>query len=268
MKWHDVRSVRHGLVLALTLTLGLGAGALTTMAGDSTPFSQADMNAARANTLDKSQAAVEEFRQVSANTHGDLEAARDDVSRLKEQNASLRQGLDDANTTIERLRRRAASAAAEAVEQDLPSAPVEPEATPEPAQLAPQSTPAEADLTVTGVLTTAWILSSRLKPWPTDCSGVLKSYQVRINTGDHATVTIAQLTGSQVTKRSDRGGILTLGCRTTYRAVIPAPVGEVYEFQAVSAGAPEESLRTALVQRSSLASGRAPELSFTFCPTC
>ena len=249
-----VREFVEDLGSTTTAGIGLVAGlligaAVTVHTTAGTPYSQADLDRVSATTshVPEPQAAVD-TRNPSAG----------DVRSLKRRAATLGDKLETAQGTIEELRGQL-----DTLQADSTAAPE-----PSPSASADVAPATGSGLTVSGTLDTTWILSAQLKPWPADCSDVAASYQVRINTGDHATVAIGSIVSAQVTKRTEKGGLLTLGCRATYRATLPDPLGAVYEFVAISTGTPEEPLDTALVQQPQVAGGNAPDLYVSFCPEC
>lgn len=243
-----------GTTAGLGLVAGVGVGALVTLQVAAGGLdTQADLD----------RAAARPHARVPQPAGPTPWASGKDVTRLEQHSADLSKKLQAAQGTIDDLRQqiddlRATPAAT------APTAPTSP-----PSEPTTTSEPSPGpDLAVRGTLETSWVLSSRLKPWPSDCSGVGKSYRVRVNNGDHATVAIGTLTDSQVTKRVEKRGVLTLTCRTPYQATLPAPVAAVYEFQTVSADDPDKALDVALVKASEIHGGQAPEMFVTFCPEC
>ena len=238
-----VDDVGTGTIASLSLVVGLALGAAGTYyltAG--TPFSQADMD--RVSVVERPlvegdvavDASLTDVRQLTK----DLKDARHTIDGLQDEIY----GLQDENAVLQEAQVESASTATDVGD------------------------PGESGLTISGTLASSWILTSQLKPWPSDCSGMVESYQVRIKTGDHGTVAIGTPVSAKVTKRSEKGGVLTLSCAMTYRATLPGSVADVYEFVAVSAGEPGEPLASVLVQGTEIAGGQAPELFFTFCPEC
>jgi hypothetical protein len=241
-----------GLGLLAGATLGIAA---TLQVTGGSPYSQADLDrvAAHAQPHDRAAAADQ--------SEGNADKSRRRIERLKQKSDKLSDQLKVAQGTIDQLRGDLDAAEA------TPSTEPDPSADPGTDPATTPDTAANAGVTVSGTLESAWILSSRLKPWPTDCTTVSKTYQVRVNSGD-TTVALGSPVSSKVIKRTTKDGLLSLSCRTTYRATVPNPLDSVYEFVAVSAGTPDKALDTALAQRNEIGDGTGPDLIVTFCPEC
>lgn len=269
---------------ALCLLVGILAGTLVTMQLSSgTPYSQVD--------LDRVTNRAEVTKALPARTKAETRQAGR-LSDLAGRNERLAGELAYARTTIADLRGQLAAAASAAASPSVsPSTPASSAPDPAPGGPSVAAAPGSASTAgsgtssgtnsgtsgdgpeatgrrVTGTIGVTWILSSALKPWPASCAQVAQSYRVRVNAGDHSTVTLGMPDGARSVRRTNKGGLLTLTCDVRWAATIPAPVSGVYEFVAVTTDAPEKPLDTALVQAGELRSGTGPRLSSTFCPEC
>jgi hypothetical protein len=249
----------------LGLLVGTAVGALVTVqATGGTPYSQDDLDRVAAHG--RAAAAVAPVETAAA--HG--QSAR--LARLQEKAGRLASELSAAHSTIADLEDQldtAASAVASASPAVSPAGSSAGSSVGSPGA-APSASPssAAAGLKVTGTLDVSWVLTSALKPWPSSCSEIGSSYRVRVNTGDHTTVTLGVPTSFRSTGRSTKGGILSVSCDVTWAATLPAPMANVYEFVAVDSSSPEKPLDTALAQASDLVGGKVPPLGVSFCPEC
>jgi len=266
--FYRVREFADGIGSLLTgglaLLIGAVLGALVTVQMSSgTPYSQADLDRVADHGRAAAAGAAAKATSAVSGRPGRV------VSRLQERNELLAGRLSAANGTVADLREQldlaTAAATAPAPTAAAPSTP--PSVAPSASASASPSTGA-AGLRVTGTLDVSWVLSAELKPWPASCSEIGSGYRVRVNAGDHTTVTLGVPTASRSTGRTTKGGTLTVSCDVTWSATLPSPMSGVYEFVAVSAATPEKPLDTALAQATELVGGKVPPLGVTFCPEC
>ncbi len=115
---------------------------------------------------------------------------------------------------------------------------------------------------------TTWNLTEADKPWPAACGVPQGSYAVRVVGADGADVASGSITGSNLVQRKVKGGSLSLVCQLSYEVVLPLPPQPSYEFQAVAGDRPQSPLYSAMVPGPVVASGKAPNLVVSFCPSC
>lgn len=258
---------RGRVVAAATAGLVLGAVAVTVPAWVlGTPaYSRAELNSAVETERENVLAEAEHTAlTAAAEADADLRAAKDQVRKLRQNTTQLQSKVDRHLRTIGRLQARNRALAKDvAAAQPVPAQPVVPDTSsvPQPAEKA-------EPLTVKGTLKSTWVLGEHLQPWPSDCTGARQSYQVRVNNGADETITIADIVSAGVSSRSEKHGILSLGCTMTYSAELPAAEQAVYEFVAVDAAEPDVNLKAALVSPAELRDGTGPELYVSFCPEC
>lgn len=126
-------------------------------------------------------------------------------------------------------------------------------------------------LTVEGTLTSTSVVRDP-KPGPSVCDRARWSYRIRVNAGGDATVAMAELAegdmreqaaGSEK-KNKKKNAPVTVTCTMTYTAHLPTPLGSAYEFAAVKASRPGQSLDSQRVDGASLRSGSGPALAVKF----
>ncbi len=120
--------------------------------------------------------------------------------------------------------------------------------------------PGDTEVTAAGTITTTWTLAEAAKPWPARCGIPEDAYAVRVVDADGAAVATGSVTGSDLVKRKEQQGTLTLVCQLSYQVVLPLPAKPTYEFQAVSVSAPKTPLYSALVPGAAVTGGSGPSL--------
>ena len=120
--------------------------------------------------------------------------------------------------------------------------------------------PGATEVTAAGTITTTWTLAEAAKPWPARCGIPEDAYAVRVVDADGAGVATGSITGSDLVKRKEQQGTLTLVCQLSYQVVLPLPAKPTYEFQAVSISAPKTPLYSALVPGTAVTGGSGPSL--------
>jgi hypothetical protein len=101
---------------------------------------------------------------------------------------------------------------------------------------------------------------------PTDCNGFLTSWQIQVRDGSSSVVAIAQMKSAAMTKRTMTNGVLSMTCDFGYSVTVPQSA--VYTFQVVRASDSRQIDASVTVASDSLATGKAPLLTVTFCPEC
>jgi hypothetical protein len=121
--------------------------------------------------------------------------------------------------------------------------------------------PGATEVTATGTISSTWTLAEAAKPWPAACGIPQGSYAVRVLDDRGESVATGSVTASDLVKRKEQKGTLTLVCQLSYQAVLPFPAtAATYEFQAVATSAPKTPLYSAVVPAATVTGGAAPSL--------
>lgn len=254
--------VGRGVAVLVTALVAGAVGVVATLqVTGGTPYSQEDLerrSAAYEVQSDSGQAPApasdEDDPAATAELTGlqeDLEEARERADRVQRQSEAWEDKWTAAQRRITELREQIAGLG----EVDPVDAPAGagglPDGAPEPG---------DTETTVTGTLTTTWTLSEAAKPWPAACGIPQDSYAVKVLGADGESVATGSVTGSNLVKRKEKKGVLTLVCTLSYQAVLPLPAKSNYEFQAVSTASPGTPLYSAVVPGPVATRGSAPSL--------
>ena len=122
-------------------------------------------------------------------------------------------------------------------------------------------------LEFSGSFTTTWVLSGNLAPFPTDCSGPQRSYQVTLMNGAGEKLTLSLPSGGRMTKHTiDEDGTLVMTCEFVYDMAVETTDQVLTVSVASRSGEGEVDERT--VSRDELTAGTGPSLYIGFCPSC
>ncbi len=271
-----------GAVALFTAVIAGAVGVVATLhVTGGTPYTKDDID--RASQISAAQApatvpesTAEEDAAAAVDVAAyeqELEDARKRAERLQRESDGFSEKWDVAQRQIVRLREQIAELRAlqeGAVGPDgLPLGGSLPDGEGPGGEGTGAGEPGPTDVTATGTLLTTWNLTEADKPWPARCGVPQESYAVRVVAGEgDAGVATGRITGSQLVKRQVKGGSVSLVCELSYEAVVPLPTKATYEFQAVAAGRSQTPLYSALVPGPVVATGNAPRLVVSYCPSC
>jgi hypothetical protein len=243
--------------LALGLAAGVTGGVWAASALDTTPYGQTELNTAARN----GEQSGRNEGWAEAKTASDEIALRVKettdarVARLVSRLAKTRQALEARRRSSARSEKEAGRRQAE-LERSLAE-------TTAALKNATSQTSGPGSQRVGGTLRASWGLSRRDKPWPKDCSGALRAYDVLVTAGPDVTVAQARLVKAGPTRRVERKRTLTLTCALSYTADLPTPLGSAYRFVVVDSSRPGSPAATESAPGITLQDGSGPPLSVT-----
>lgn len=243
--------------LALGLAAGVTGGVWAASAMDTTPYGQTELNTAARNGEQSGR--TEGWAQAKT-ASGEValrvkETTDARVGRLESRLSKTRQALQARNRSSARAEKDAGRREAE-LERSLAE-------TTAALNNATNQTSGPGSQRVEGTLRATWVLGRRDKPWPTDCSGALRAYDVRVTAGPDVTVAQARLVKADLTRRVEREKTLTLTCALSYTAGLPTPLGSAYRFVVVDSSRPGSPAATESAPGIALQDGSGPPLSVT-----
>lgn len=243
--------------LALGLAAGVAGGVWAASALDTTPYGQTELNtAARNGMLTGRDEGWAEAKTASDEVVLRVKETTDArVARLESRLATTRQALQARKRSSARAEKQAGRRQAE-LERSLAE-------TTAALNNATSQTSGPGSQRVEGTLRATWVLGLRDKPWPKDCSGALRAYDVRVTAGPDVTVAQARVVKAGPTRRVERRQTLTLTCALSYTAGLPTPLGSAYRFVVLDSSRAGEPAATESAPGIALQDGSGPPLSVT-----
>lgn len=257
--WRGERTLGQRLAsmlpaLVLGLAAGVTGGAYVATSLDTTPYDQADLNtASRDAMLSGRTQGLDEGRQATLVATSKLkESNAEQVSKLETEVSRLRHTLAKRDRAMDRL-----TSQAEQREAQLEASLAETTA----ALSNATSSSGGSGHAIEGTIRTTWVVTGRPKSFPTDCSGPLGAYGVRVTAGADATVATGRVIGADLVKRTVRGNRLTLRCALTYTADLPTPLGSGYRVVTYDAKTPDAVRAVKPLADGPLSNGNGPVLA-------
>ncbi len=225
--WRSDDGIGRRLAAVLpALALGLGAGVAggIVAAGvlDSTPYDSVQFNTASRNAREAGKAqGIEQARRAAERQAERLTSAYTErVSGLKDELAKTRKTFAKRESALLKKQRQSREREAR-LESRLA------EKTAALANATGEGSGPDAER-LEGTVRSTWTFGRKEKPWPDGCAQALDAYEVRVIAGGAVTVVPATLVDAEVVKRDERKDVLTLACKMTYTADLPAPLGSGY----------------------------------------